>query len=273
MKNSFGDFRKASAQAETARAGSHTGGEAQTTVWYFDDDSFAWGRSELVDDIVQLLDATGQVSGPIPGARARGVGPDPAQAGRARRRPALRGRIREQQARGRGAVLLASDRYFELHERLSAAAAKPPTTEAVDQQASQALPPLVHKAWRRLAKRAEVVLEDGSGPPGVRRTPNGTRCLSPPSGPGMRARRSRPCSARRPLPSPTRWRSSRRSWANTRTLLTLAQRSGSSRRAQTRRPASPSACSTRPNASGLQRPAAGSRRCGPKSAAASGADG
>ena len=73
--------------------------------------------------------------------------------------------------------------------------------------------------------------------------------------------------------SPARWRRSRRSSANTRTLLTLAQRSGSSRRAQTRRPASPSACSTRPNANGLRRPAAGSRRCGPKSAAKSGADG
>jgi inorganic triphosphatase YgiF len=49
------------------------------------------------------------------------------------------GRIREQQARERVAVLLASDRYLELHERLSAAPATPPTTEAADQQASQAL--------------------------------------------------------------------------------------------------------------------------------------
>jgi inorganic triphosphatase YgiF len=114
------------------------------------------------------------------------------------------GRIREQQAqaRGRVAVLLASDRYLELHERLSAAAATPPTTEAADQQASQALPPLFHKAWPRPAKRAEVVLEDESGLPGGRRTPTGTRCVSPPSGPGMPARRSRACSARRPRPSP-----------------------------------------------------------------------
>jgi CHAD domain-containing protein len=76
------------------------------------------------------------------------------------------GRIREQQARGRVAVLLAYDRYLELHERLSAAAATPPTTQAADQQASQGLPPLFHKAWRRPAKRAEVVLEDESGLPG-----------------------------------------------------------------------------------------------------------
>lgn len=80
------------------------------------------------------------------------------------------GRIREQQARGRVVVLLASDRHLELHERLSAA-----TTEAADQQASQALPPLFHNAWRRPAKRAEVVLEDESGLPGGRQTPNGTR--------------------------------------------------------------------------------------------------
>jgi CHAD domain-containing protein len=78
------------------------------------------------------------------------------------------GRIREQreQARAQVGVLLASDRYVDLHERLVAASAKPPVTEAAAAASSEALPPLVRKAWKRLRKRAEAVLTDESALPG-----------------------------------------------------------------------------------------------------------
>jgi CHAD domain-containing protein len=78
------------------------------------------------------------------------------------------GRTREQvtEARARVAVLLSSDRYLDLHERLVAAAAKPPATEAAETPAGEALPPLVRKAWKRLAKRAQAVLDDESTLPG-----------------------------------------------------------------------------------------------------------
>ncbi len=74
------------------------------------------------------------------------------------------GRIREQRndAQARVHVLLSSDRYIDLHERLVAAAAKPPTTEVAESPASEVLPPLVRKAWKRLAKRAKAVLDDES---------------------------------------------------------------------------------------------------------------
>jgi CHAD domain-containing protein len=78
------------------------------------------------------------------------------------------GQTREQrnEARARVAVLLTSDRFVDLHERLVAAAAKPPATEAAETPAGTALPPLVRKAWKRLAKRAEAVLEDETALPG-----------------------------------------------------------------------------------------------------------
>ena len=183
------------------------------------------------------------------------------------------GRIREQQgqARGRVAVLLASDRYLELHERLSAVAAKPHTAEAVDQQASQAMPPLVHHAWRRLAKRAEVVLEDESGLPGVRRTPNGTRCVSPPSvaryagesvAPVLREEAG---AFARQMEQVTEILSEHQDAADAaiRELATSADAPASFTLGVLHAA----------DASGLRRPAAGSRRCRPKSAAANGADG
>jgi inorganic triphosphatase YgiF len=78
------------------------------------------------------------------------------------------GRTREErsQAQARVAVLLSSDRFVDLHERLVTAAAKPPTTEQASLPASEALPPLVRKAWKRLAKRAKTVLDDESELPG-----------------------------------------------------------------------------------------------------------
>jgi CHAD domain-containing protein len=78
------------------------------------------------------------------------------------------GRIREQQAeaRARVSVVISSDRFVDLHERLVGAAAKPPTTEAADSSAGEALPPLVRKAWKRLAKRAKAVLDDEAALPG-----------------------------------------------------------------------------------------------------------
>jgi inorganic triphosphatase YgiF len=74
------------------------------------------------------------------------------------------GRTREQrnEAMARVGALLSSARFVDLHERLAAAAAKPPATEAADAPAGAALPPLVRKAWKRLARRAEAVLEDES---------------------------------------------------------------------------------------------------------------
>ena len=78
------------------------------------------------------------------------------------------GTTREQRddARGRVGVLLSSDRFLDLHERLVAAAAKPPATEAAEATAGEALPPLVRKAWKRLATRAKAVLDDESALPG-----------------------------------------------------------------------------------------------------------
>jgi CHAD domain-containing protein len=78
------------------------------------------------------------------------------------------GRTREQrnEARARVTVLLTSDRYVDLHERLVAATAEPPATEAAEAPAGQVLPPLVRKAWKRLAKRAEALLEDETALPG-----------------------------------------------------------------------------------------------------------
>ena len=75
-------------------------------------------------------------------------------------------RERQKEARARVAVLLSSDRYIDLHERLVAAAAKPASTEAAAAPASEALPPLVRKAWKRLAKRAKAVLDDEEALPG-----------------------------------------------------------------------------------------------------------
>jgi CHAD domain-containing protein len=77
------------------------------------------------------------------------------------------GRTREQRdaARTRVSVLLSSDRFLDLHERLVAAAAKPAATEAATTPAGEALPPLVRKAWKRLAKRAKAVLDDESALP------------------------------------------------------------------------------------------------------------
>jgi CHAD domain-containing protein len=77
------------------------------------------------------------------------------------------GPTREQRddARARVGVLLSSDRYLDLHERLVAAAAKPLTTEAAQLTAGEVLPRLVRKAWKRLAKRAKAVLDDESALP------------------------------------------------------------------------------------------------------------
>jgi CHAD domain-containing protein len=78
------------------------------------------------------------------------------------------GPTREQRddARARVGVLLSADRFLDLHERLVAAAAKPPVTEAAALTAGEALPLLVRKAWKRLAKRAKAVLDDETALPG-----------------------------------------------------------------------------------------------------------
>jgi CHAD domain-containing protein len=70
------------------------------------------------------------------------------------------------EAQARVTVLLSSDRYVDLHERLVAAAAKPPTTEAASAPAGDALPPLVRKAYKRLARRAQAVLDNEEKLPG-----------------------------------------------------------------------------------------------------------
>lgn len=66
-------------------------------------------------------------------------------------------------ADGRAGALAAvhSERYLVLVERLVAAADRPETTAAADRSCAQALPPLVAKAWRRLAREADALRLDG----------------------------------------------------------------------------------------------------------------
>ena len=102
-----------------------------------------------------------------------------------------RTRERQKEARARVAVLLSSDRYIDLHERLVAAAAKPASTEAAAAPASEALPRWCARrgsGWRRgrrLFSTTRRRCREG------RRTTSGTRRGSRPSEPDTQARRWR----------------------------------------------------------------------------------
>lgn len=55
---------------------------------------------------------------------------------------------------------LRSDRYLSLLDTLVDAANNPPTTEAADEPASDVLPPLVRKRWKKLAREAGVLHDE-----------------------------------------------------------------------------------------------------------------
>ncbi|MBD0292985.1 MAG: CYTH and CHAD domain-containing protein [Jiangellaceae bacterium] len=76
-----------------------------------------------------------------------------------------------EQARAEVRALLSADRYVDLHAQLVSASNAPPTTDAAEQPGREALPALVRKAWKRLAKRAKAALDadaaESSGGPGA----------------------------------------------------------------------------------------------------------
>ncbi len=70
------------------------------------------------------------------------------------------------QARQRALAMLDSTRYFDLQVRLVAAAHDPVTTAAADLPSRQVVPPLVDRAWKKLAKEATKLLTDEEQIPG-----------------------------------------------------------------------------------------------------------
>lgn len=58
---------------------------------------------------------------------------------------------------------LRSPRYLELLDLLVETSAQPPTTELADEPASQVLPPLVNKRWKRLAREAGRLHDEITG--------------------------------------------------------------------------------------------------------------
>ena len=82
---------------------------------------------------------------------------------------------------------LSSARYVALLDALVAAAAQPHLTEAATVPAEEVLPPLVTKAWKRLAR-------DVAASSSTDRTTTGMRPALPPRRCGMRPRRWSPCS-------------------------------------------------------------------------------
>jgi CHAD domain-containing protein len=70
------------------------------------------------------------------------------------------------QARERALAMLDSKRYFDLQVRLIAAADDPVTTAAADLPSRQVIPPLVERAWKKLAKESTQLLVDEDEIPG-----------------------------------------------------------------------------------------------------------
>lgn len=89
--------------------------------------------------------------------------PDDAEAARSLLHKELSDRMAV--ARSHAADMLDSDRYLALHDALVAASTSPATTNDAEQPAREVLPPLVGKAWKRLAKRAERLLADEKAMP------------------------------------------------------------------------------------------------------------
>ncbi|TXR57324.1 CYTH and CHAD domain-containing protein [Quadrisphaera setariae] len=71
----------------------------------------------------------------------------------------LQALLAEQHRDGEAVALaaLSSDRYTALLDRLVAAAAAPPTTEAAEGECREVLPPLVRKAWKKLAREVAAL--------------------------------------------------------------------------------------------------------------------
>jgi CHAD domain-containing protein len=69
-------------------------------------------------------------------------------------------------ARTRALAMLDSKRYYDLQARLMDAADDPVTTEDADLASSQVVPPLVERAWKKLAKEAAQLLADEEAIPG-----------------------------------------------------------------------------------------------------------
>ena len=61
------------------------------------------------------------------------------------------------------AATLQSDRYLTLLDSLVSAAASPPLTKLADDPASQVLPPLVNKRWKKLAREAGLLHDELQG--------------------------------------------------------------------------------------------------------------
>lgn len=90
-----------------------------------------------------------------------GVDPEPAREHVER---VLTQRLTE--ARQRTLAMLDSKRYYDLQVRLVAAAADPVTTDSADLPSRQVVPPLVERAWKKLAKEAAQLLADEIAIPG-----------------------------------------------------------------------------------------------------------
>lgn len=122
-------------------------------------EELAWVAGELGDyrDTEVLLERLENHLDLLPD----GVDPQPA---RAHVEAALTQRLTD--ARQRALAMLDSKRYHDLHARLIDAADDPVTTEQADLPSRQVVPPLVERAWKKLAKESTRLLADEAGSPG-----------------------------------------------------------------------------------------------------------
>jgi CHAD domain-containing protein len=116
-------------------------------------DELAWVAGELGDyrDTEVLLERLERHLDLLPD----GIDPQPA---RVHVETVLTERL--SQARERALAMLSSKRYYDLHVRLIHAAADPVTTELADAPGHRVIPPLVDRAWKKLAKEATRLLAD-----------------------------------------------------------------------------------------------------------------
>jgi CHAD domain-containing protein len=122
-------------------------------------DELAWVAGQLGDyrDTEVLLEKLEKHLDLLPDD----VDPEPA---RAHVEHVLTARLAD--ARQQALEMLDSKRYYDLHVRLIDAADDPVTTEAADLAAHQVVPPLVERAWKKLAKEATRLLADEEAIPG-----------------------------------------------------------------------------------------------------------
>ena len=122
-------------------------------------DELAWVAGELGDyrDTEVLLERLESHLDLIPDD----VDPDPAREHVER---VLTARLAAARARALG--MLDSKRYYDLHARLVQASADPVTTAEADRPSRQVVPPLVERAWEKLAKEATQLLADEQAIPG-----------------------------------------------------------------------------------------------------------